>query len=115
MKIAIQRIYEDDKAVKGYRVLVDRIWPRGMTREKAALDEWNKDLPPSTALRKWYGHDPEKWAEFSRKYLAELRQRNEEACALLKRAGNKIVLLYGARDKEHTHALVLKDYLEKLK
>ena len=114
MKVILQRIY-DPTPRKGYRVLVDRLWPRGITRSAAALDEWCKELSPSPNLRVWYGHDPAKWPEFRKRYRKELEKREDEAHELLKRAGKKsLLLLYGAKDKEHTHALVLKDFLETL-
>lgn len=111
MRIILQRIY-DDSQQSGYRVLVDRIWPRGVTKEKAGLDEWCKDVAPSTALRKWFGHDPAKWEVFRKKYLKELKGNGDVIKGLLRRAGKRpIVLLYGAKDIVHTHALVLKDCL----
>lgn len=114
MSIHIERVYESHSHA-GYRVLVDRIWPRGITKEEAALDEWCKELAPSTTLRKWFGHKAEHWAEFQKRYTHELQQNTHEAHALLERAkGKKLVLLYGAKDKDHTHAIVLKAYLEKL-
>ena len=76
MEIVLKRVYEDASPEDGYRVLVDRIWPRGISKEKAALDEWDKDLAPSTALREWFHHDPLLWEEFSRKYKEELLERN---------------------------------------
>ena len=114
MKVILQRIYDQPQR-RGYRVLVDRLWPRGITRSEAALDEWCKELSPSSKLRVWYGHDPAKWLEFSRKYRKELEKKNDAARGLLKRVGkNSLLLLYGAKDGEHTHALVLKDFLESL-
>lgn len=114
MRIVLQRIY-DDRQQSGYRVLVDRIWPRGITKEKAALDEWCKALAPSTELRKWFGHDPQRWEEFSRRYTKELSYVRDEGKSLLQRAKKRsLVLLYGAKDSEHTHALVLKDYLDRI-
>ncbi len=116
MKISILRIYDEaPHKGKGYRVLVDRLWPRGITKDRAELDEWCKELSPSPKLRIWYGHDPAKWPEFSKKYKKELDKKKDEARGLLKRTRKKnLLLLYGAKDKEHTHALVLKDFLESL-
>lgn len=112
MQIILQRIYDEEQK-SGYRVLADRIWARGISKEKAALDEWCKDLAPGTELRKWFAHDPEKWESFGKKYKRELAGKREEAKALLKRAGKKkLVLLYGAKDTEHNHAIVLKEFLE---
>ena len=112
MGIAIKRIYEEPTASDGYRVLVDRLWPRGMTKERAALDLWLKDVAPSPLLRKWFGHDPARWMEFGRRYRADLA-RNDEAVAkavdLAKRG--PLTLLYAAHDTAHNHALVLAAYL----
>lgn len=110
--IAIKRAYEPPMRGDGQRVLVDRIWPRGVSREEAALDLWLKDIAPSTALRKWFGHDPARWDEFRTRYRAELAA-NEAAvaqlCALA--AKGKVTLIYGARDEQHNQAVVLADYL----
>ncbi len=112
MQIQIKRAYETPTPEDGYRVLVDRLWPRGLSKQKLALDEWNKDIAPSTELRKWFNHDPQKWEQFQKRYLAELKesQLGEE---LLKSAKQKrLTLVYGARDTEHNQAQVLKEYLE---
>lgn len=115
MTIWLERIY-DPPQHKGYRVLADRIWPRGMTREKAAIDEWCKELSPDTALRKWFAHDPEKWAEFSKLYIKELKAAQDDARALLTRANKKpLILLTGTKDMDHTHIIILKKYLSDLK
>lgn len=114
MNITIHRIYDED-APQGYRVLVDRLWPRGISKTDADLDDHWKDLAPSDDLRKWFDHDPDKWADFRKKYLAELSENKDCAQACLKGVSRKtLVLLYGAKDTEHTHARVLKEYLEKL-
>ncbi len=114
-QIVLKRVYEESSPEDGYRVLVDRLWPRGISKEKAHLDEWNKDLAPSTELREWFHHDPTKWDEFSKKYTLEL-QENNFGPEFLKRLKNqeKITLLYGAKDEQHSHPLVLRDYLMKL-
>ena len=109
--ILLERIY-DHAPQKGYRVLVDRLWPRGISKEQALVDEWCKELAPSPALRTWFGHKPERWDEFRKRYTRELTGRGDEARALLQRASFKrLVLVYGAKDREHTHALVLREYL----
>jgi uncharacterized protein YeaO (DUF488 family) len=114
MAITLQRIY-DKKKGGGYRVLVDRLWPRGISKEAAALDAWWKELAPSGALRKWFDHDPGRWGQFRVEYRRELAGNKETARALLREAGRKnIVLLYGAKDETHCHALILKSWLEKL-
>jgi len=113
MSLAIKRVYEPVSAKDGYRVLVDRLWPRGLSKERAAVDLWLKAIAPSTELRQWFGHDPGKWSEFRRKYSAELATHAEEIAqirALAKR--RRVTLVYGARDTEHNDAVVLLDYLE---
>lgn len=112
MKIQIKRIYEKPNLEDGFRILVDRLWPRGLTKEKAAVDLWLKEIAPSTELRKWFGHDPEKWKEFQKKYLKELKE-NKEAVAVLKEHLTKepVTLLYGAKDEGHNEALVLKGFI----
>ena len=111
MKIQIKRVYEKPDAKDGFRILVDRLWPRGLTKEKAALDLWLKDIAPSTDLRKWFNHDPEKWKEFQKRYRKELKE-NKEAVDTLKEHLKKgtVTLLYAARDEAHNEAEVLKDY-----
>ena len=111
MKIQIKRVYEKPDAKDGFRILVDRLWPRGLTKEKAALDLWLKDIAPSTDLRKWFNHDSEKWKEFQKRYRKELKE-NKEAVDTLKEHLKKgtVTLLYAARDEAHNEAEVLKDY-----
>jgi uncharacterized protein YeaO (DUF488 family) len=115
--IQIKRAYEAAAASDGYRVLVDRLWPRGLTKQALPLNDWDKDLAPTTELRTWFGHEPERWAEFKKRYREELatpaqRQRLQE---LLKAAGSRtLTLVYGAKDEAHTHALVLQEKLRKL-
>ena len=109
--IKLKRIYEPYNKKDGYRILVDRLWPRGVSKEKAHLDVWLKDIAPSTELRKWFSHDPKKWADFKKKYQAELK-KNKEAVLTLKQAKKKhltITLLYGAKDEIHNEAVVIKD------
>jgi DNA-3-methyladenine glycosylase len=109
-KIEVKRIYEPPTESDGYRVLVDRLWPRGVSKEKADLDEWLKDIGPSTELRKWFNHDPERYAEFATRYRAELH--GSDALARLRAicaAHTVVTLLFGARDTEHNEAVVLKD------
>jgi len=111
-EVKVKRIYEAPDPSDGTRVLVDRLWARGLTKEKAALDLWLKDIAPSTELRKWFSHDPAKWEEFQKRYRAEL-ETNDEAVARLREELRKgpVTLLYAARDQEHNEALVLRDYL----
>ena len=112
MNLKIKRVYEKPDARDGFRILVDRLWPRGMTKEKAAVDLWLKEVAPSTELRKWFYHDPEKWKEFQKKYREELKN-NPEAVSSLKGQAKKgtVTLLYGAKDQIHNEALVLKDFV----
>lgn len=109
----IDRVYDEHQG-RGYRVLVDRLWPRGVSKEKAALDEWAKDVAPSDGLRRWYGHEPEKFAEFARRYRAELAVSPAKDGAVRLRATSKkkhVVLLTATRDVEHSGAAVLLDVL----
>jgi len=114
MKIKIKRVYEQPHKEDGLRILVDRLWTRGLTKEKAGVDLWLKDIAPTAELRKWFGHEPAKWDEFRKKYLAELKE-NKDAVSLLKEKAKQesVTLLYGAKDQEHNEALVLLNYLVK--
>lgn len=111
--IQLKRVYEKASDKDGFRILVDRLWPRGLTKERAAVDLWLKDAAPSTELRKWFGHDPAKWDQFQVRYREELRE-NKDALELLtqKSKEHSVTLLYGARDEEHNEAVVLKSILE---
>jgi uncharacterized protein YeaO (DUF488 family) len=112
--IQVKRAYEPAARNDGKRFLVDRLWPRGVTKEALRLEAWLKDVAPNDDLRKWFGHKPAKWDEFRRRYFAELDARPETWRPILEaaRRGN-ITLLYGARDAEHNNAVALKEYLEK--
>ena len=112
MNIKIKRVYEQPDQEDGMRILVDRLWPRGLTKEKARVDLWLKTIAPSTELRKWFGHDPSKWEEFKKRYLHELSE-NDESVALLRQALKKgaATLVYGASDTGHNEAVVLQDFL----
>lgn len=111
--IRIKRIYEDPSKNDGHRILVDRIWPRGVSKEDAQLDDWPKDIAPSDELRKWFDHDPDKFDEFDKKYRKELKDKKEELDKIRKKAKDKTVtLLYGAKDKEHNQAVVLRKVLQ---
>ncbi|AZO05880.1 MULTISPECIES: DUF488 domain-containing protein [unclassified Mesorhizobium] len=111
--VAVKRIYEAPEKADGRRVLVDRIWPRGIAKKDAALTLWLKEIAPSDELRKWFGHEPERWAEFQKRYRAEL-DANGEAVAQLRGLlrGGKVTLLYGAHDEAHNNAVALAGYLE---
>jgi uncharacterized protein YeaO (DUF488 family) len=113
MMIRVKRAYESAARGDGKRFLVDRLWPRGVTKEALRLEAWLKDVAPSDDLRKWFGHQPDKWDEFRRRYFAGLDAEPEAWQPILKaaRRGN-VTLLYGARDVEHNNAVALKEYLE---
>jgi len=110
MKIRIKRVYEQPDKHDGRRILVDRLWPRGLTKERACIDLWLKDIAPSTELRKWFAHDQGRWEEFKKCYLAELKS-NSEQIQLLKQELNKgiVTLVYGAKDEEHNQAVVIRE------
>ena len=106
--LAIKRVYDEPGASDGTRILVDRLWPRGLSKEKARVDVWLKDVAPSNDLRKWFGHDPQKWMGFQKRYAQELKA-HPEALAALKAELKKgpVTLLYGAHDEEHNQAAAL--------
>lgn len=113
MSIVIKRVYEPPAKSDGYRVLIDRLWPRGLKKDDVPLDLWAKELAPSTALRQWFGHDPARWEGFRQRYAGELDKRTEHWRQLAERAAkHPVTLLYGARDEEHNNAVVMKAYLE---
>ncbi len=111
--VKLKRIYDAPAPDDGRRVLVDRLWPRGIAKNEARLDDWLKEIAPSDALRKWFGHDPAKWEEFRERYRSELRSRQEQL-AELRTAANRgaVTLLYAAKDAEHNNAVVLKELLD---
>jgi uncharacterized protein YeaO (DUF488 family) len=110
--IRLKRAYLPAGAGDGARVLVDRLWPRGVTKKEAAIDRWFRNIAPSTELRRWFGHDPARWGEFRRRYQAELAQHGEELDELLQLARNgRLTLVFGARGEEHNDAVVLKALL----
>ncbi|WP_119421261.1 DUF488 domain-containing protein [Desertibaculum subflavum] len=110
--VHLKRVYEPPAEDDGFRVLVDRVWPRGVSKQAAAVDLWMKDIGPSTALRQWFGHQPERWPEFRQRYLAELRNRAEDIATLRQHARRgRLTLVYGARDTERNQAVVLKEVL----
>jgi len=107
--VQIKRVYEPASKDDGFRILVDRLWPRGLTKEKAHVDLWFKEISPSQALRKWYGHVPERWPEFQKRYKAELAKLPTEMAEFKKvlRAHPKVTLIYGAKDEERNQAVAL--------
>lgn len=113
MSIAVKRVYEPAAKTDGYRVLIDRLWPRGLEKDDVLLDQWAKELAPSTALRQWFGHEPARWDGFRHRYATELDALAEHWRPLAERAARHVVtLLYGARDEEHNNAVALKAYLD---
>ena len=114
VNVQIKRVYEEPSTNDGKRILIDRLWPRGLTKEKAKVDLWLKDIAPSTELRQWFGHDPSKWNEFKKRYHDELKKNHEIIVKLIEQLKTgKVTLVYGAKDEEHNDAVVLKEYLEK--
>lgn len=108
MKVAIKRVYEEPNESDGMRILVDRLWPRGLTKERARVDLWLKEVAPSNELRKWFAHDPKKWPEFQVRYAEELKSHAAQLAQLKHEAAKKhLTLLYGAKDDEHNQAVVL--------
>jgi uncharacterized protein YeaO (DUF488 family) len=111
--LVVKRVYEPAQRSDGSRFLVERLWPRGVKKEALQLDGWLKDVAPSDALRRWFGHEPQKWKEFQRRYVAELNRKPKAWQPLLEVARHgTVILLYSARDVEHNNALALKDYLQ---
>jgi uncharacterized protein YeaO (DUF488 family) len=112
--IRLKRAYDPAVSSDGYRVLIDRLWPRGVSRERAKLDEWERKLPPSTKLRQWFGHEPARFEEFRRRYIEELRSQRSRLTELRRRARNgTLTLVYSARDAEHNDAVVLAEILRR--
>lgn len=114
MSLSIKRSYETPAAADGKRILIDRLWPRGLSKEKARIDLWMKEIAPSTELRKWFGHDPEKWKEFQTRYKKELAANSDLVDSIRKMAKHDpVTLIYSAKDEEHNDAVVLLAYLKK--
>lgn len=114
MNIELKRIYDNPAGDDGTRVLVDKLWPRGISKEDAKLDKWWKEITPSDELRKWFDHDPDKWESFREHYREELKNKKEEIKEFLKETDHRkrLTLLYGAKDVKHNHARVLREYLQ---
>ncbi len=114
MDLRLKRVYEPATAADGYRVLIDRLWPRGLSKERARLDAWERELAPSDELRRWFGHEPQRFAEFGRRYLDELRAQRPRLTELRRRARREpVTLVYAARDDEHNDAVVLAEALRR--
>lgn len=112
--IKIKRAYDEASDDDGYRILVGRLWPRGVTKERAAIDLWLKDVAPSTALRKWFRHDPKKWDAFRERYRKELESKQGDIEIIMRKAKEgTVTLIYSARDREHNAAVALKEYIER--
>ncbi len=112
-EIRLKRVYEAPSPDDGLRVLVERLWPRGLSKERAAVDEWVKDLAPSPELRRWFDHDPAKWEEFQKRYWAELQHKSDVVEELRQKChAGTVTLVYAARDEQHNGALVLKAFLD---
>ncbi|HVP36121.1 MAG TPA: DUF488 family protein [Terriglobales bacterium] len=112
--LKVKRVYEEPAKEDGFRILVDRLWPRGMTKEKAKVDLWLKDIAPSDALRKWYQHDPEKWLEFEHRYFSELKDKKESLDLIQAKAKKgTVTLLFSSKEEKINNAQALKEYLEK--
>ncbi|MBV6495611.1 MAG: hypothetical protein DCC44_04660 [Acidobacteria bacterium] len=113
MALSMKRAYEAPAAADGKRILIDRLWPRGLSKEKARIDLWMKEIAPSTELRKWFGHDPEKWKEFQTRYKKELAANAELVNSIRKMAkAETVTLVYSAKDEAHNDAVVLLKYLQ---
>lgn len=114
-QIKLKRIYDDGSEDDGFRILVDRIWPRGISKQKANLSEWMKEIAPSDELRKWFDHDPKKFSEFKKRYKHELASSQEQQTMLIqlkqRLVAVNLTLIYAARDKQHNHAIVLKEII----
>jgi uncharacterized protein YeaO (DUF488 family) len=114
MAIRVKRAYEPPAPSDGWRVMIDRIWPRGIAKADLKIDAWQKDVAPSTGLRKWFGHDPKKWDEFRERYARELEERPDAIEQLVEKArAGDVTLVFGARDVAHSNAAALKAYLER--
>ncbi|MGR9071469.1 MAG: DUF488 domain-containing protein [Gammaproteobacteria bacterium] len=113
--IRIKRVYDEPEDRDGRRILVDRLWPRGLSKEKAKVDVWAKEIAPSTALRRWYGHDPDKWIEFKNRYAAELEANAGQVNGILEDVREGVVtFLYGSKEAQLNNAVALKEYLESI-
>jgi len=113
MPILLKRVYEKPAADDGKRILVERLWPRGLNKEKAKIDEWPKDIGPSTELRKWYSHEAERWAEFKKRYWTELENKKDIVSKLAKESmENRVTFLFGSKEEKLNSAAALKEYIE---
>ena len=113
--IKIKRIYESSSEEDGFRILIDRLWPRGLSKESAQIDTWLKDIAPSDSLRKWFSHDPKKWSEFKKRYREELKEKKDTISMIksFEKEKKTITFLYSAKDKEYNNAVFLQEYMQK--
>ena len=114
MSISLKRAYETPSRSDGCRILVERLWPRGLAKEDAKIDLWPKEAAPSTELRRWFNHEPDKWTEFKRRYLKELRSRRESVEPILKRVrAGRVTFVFASRESRFNNAVALKEYVER--
>lgn len=112
--IAVKRVYDEVGSEDGFRILVDRLWPRGISKERARIDEWMKDVAPSDELRRWYLHDPQKWPEFKKRYGEELRKKAHLVSKLRQKANSgRVTLLYAAKDEDRNNAVALREIIQR--
>jgi uncharacterized protein YeaO (DUF488 family) len=115
VSVRFKRIYDKPAKSDGYRVLVDRLWPRGLKKSEAQIDDWVREVAPSTGLRKWFGHDRARWKEFKKRYWAELNDQRQQVEKLARYARRRsVTLLFSAKESEHNNAVALKEYLDQL-
>ncbi|KTD21491.1 DUF488 domain-containing protein [Legionella israelensis] len=107
MNIQVKRIYEESNESDGFRILVDRLWPRGIKKTEANIDLWLKDIAPSDSLRKWFNHDPKKWTEFQKRYAQEIIDKQEDIDIILKEGKKRVTLLFSSKETEHNNAVAL--------
>jgi uncharacterized protein YeaO (DUF488 family) len=111
--IKIKRAYDEPNESDGFRILIDRLWPRGLSKEKAKIDLWLKDIAPSDGLRKWFAHDPNKWVDFKKRYFEETDDNKKALELILKKSEGTVTLLYGAKNEKYNNAVALKEHIEK--
>ncbi len=115
LSINVKRAYEKSSRDDGFRVLIDRLWPRGISKKDAKIDYWAKEVAPSTELRKWFSHDPEKWSEFKKRYFKELGKHQQEISFIIKKAAeNKVTLVFGSKEEKFNNAAALSEYLQNI-
>ncbi len=113
MTVRIKRVYGEPTPDDGHRILVDRLWPRGLKKERGSVERWLNDIAPSDSLRRWFGHRPDRWKEFKRRYFAELADKGEQVAEVVRLAGHgAVTLLYAAKDEQHNNAVALREHLD---